>query len=471
MSKQDYTQGSILKALTVLSIPIIAANLLQTAYQLIDTFWVGRLGANAVAAVSVSFPIVFIIISLGVGLTMAGTILIAQNKGKKDYSAMDHITTQTMFLVFALSVVLSVFGYFISDVMLHWMNIEPVIFTDASKFLKITFLGTVFTFTFMVFQSLMRGIGEVKIPMFIVLGTVLLNLVLDPLFIFGYGFIPRMNVEGAAVATFISQALSTIIGIMILYKGKYGLKLNLKNYKPDFKLYKTIFKLGLPSSIEMSMRGLGMLVMTYLVTKFGTQTLATYGIGSRIFGFIIVPTIGLSMATTTLVGQNIGAGKPDRAEKTAIISAVAGFVGLTIVGIIFFLFAHNIAAFFVPDEPQTIIDSAYFIKILSVGFGFLAVIQVLNGTFRGAGDTMITMIFSMISIWVLRFPIAYYLSHFTDLKAVGIWYSFDFDIAIGFLLTIFWFKRGKWKTKKLTQEMKMVEKTNEETLIEEGIGG
>lgn len=468
--QNDYTEGSILKSLTRLSIPIILANLLQTAYQLVDTFWVGRLGNHAVAAVTLSFPIVFIIIALGVGLTMAGTILIAQNKGKKDYQAMNHITTQTMYLVFALSVVLSFFGYFISDVMLHWMNIEPKLFSDASTYLKITFLGTIFTFTFMVFQSLMRGVGEVKIPMYIVLGTVILNLILDPLFIFGYGIFPKMNVQGAAVATLLTQALSSIIGIIILHKGKYGLKLNIRKYTPDFKLYKLIFKLGLPSSIEMSMRGLGMFVMTYLVTRFGAQTLATYGIGSRVFGFIIVPTIGLSMATTTLVGQNIGAGKPERAEKTAIISSLAGFIGLTLIGLIIFIFANSIAASFVPGEPKTIADSAYFIRILSVGFGFLAVIQIMNGTFRGAGDTMITMIFSMVSIWILRFPIAYYLSNYTDLKEIGIWYSFPADILIGLILVIFWFKRGTWKTKKLTDKMKMIEKTNEESIIEEGIG-
>lgn len=466
----DLTEGSILKSLTKLSIPIILANLLQTAYQLVDTFWVGRLGPGAVAAVTLSFPIVFVIVALGGGLTMAGTILIAQNKGKKDYAAMNHITTQTVFLIFLLSVILSIFGYFISDIMLRWMDVDETIFKDSSEYLKITFIGTIFTFTFMLFQSLMRGIGEVKIPMLIVLSTVILNLLLDPLFIFGYGFIPEMKVQGAALATVITQAISTIIGLYILLKGKYGLRLKLKNYTPDFKLYKTIFKLGLPSSVEMSMRGIGMLVMTYLVTKFGVQTIATYGIGTRIFGFIIVPTIGLSMATTTLVGQNIGAGKPERAEKTAIISAIAGFIGLSLIGILIFIFANSIATFFVPDEPETILNSAYFIKILSVGFGFLAVIQVLNGTFRGAGDTMITMIFSMISIWILRFPVAYYLSRYTDMKEIGIWYSFDFDIAIGFLLAIFWFKRGKWKHKKLTNDMKMVEKTNQETIIEEGIG-
>ena len=263
--QKDLTEGSIIGTLTKLAIPIILANLLQTAYNLVDTFWVGRLGANAVAAVSVSFPVIFLIVSLGGGLTMAGTILIAQYKGKKDNEALNHITTQTLVLVFTLSIILSIFGYAISDTLLRLINVEDVIFQDASSYLKISFLGMIMIFTYMVFQSLMRGIGEVKIPMYIVLGSVLLNLVLDPLFIFGKGFIPAFGVRGAAVASIATQTFSTVIGLVILLKGNYGLKLNLKKYFPDTELIKKIFKLGIPSSLEMSMRALGMLAMTYLL--------------------------------------------------------------------------------------------------------------------------------------------------------------------------------------------------------------
>ncbi len=468
--KADLTQGSIIRSLTRLAIPIILANLLQTAYNLIDTFWVGRLGADAVAAVSVSFPVIFLIISMGGGLTMAGTIMIAQFKGEKNDDALVHITTQTMVLVFVLAIILTFIGFSVAGSVLKFINVEEIIFQDALGYLRISFLGLIFIFIYMLFQSMMRGIGEVKIPMYIVLFSVLFNLVLDPLFIFGKGFIPAMGVKGAALASLVTQFISTIIAIILLLKGNYGLKFSLKKYFPDFNLFRRILKIGLPSSLEMSMRALGMLAMTYLVAKFGTQTLATYGIGIRVFSFVIIPTLGLSLATTTLVGQNIGAGKLDRAVKVAKISALIGFVSLTLLGVVFNLYATQISAFFVPDDISTIETSAEFIKILTYGFGFLAVIQVLNGTFRGAGDTLIAMFISMISIWVLRFPIAYYLSQYTSLKEIGLWVSFPADMIIGFILANIWFFRGSWKHKKVTENLKMVEKANEETIAEEGIG-
>ncbi|MEJ2053940.1 MAG: MATE family efflux transporter, partial [Calditrichaceae bacterium] len=187
-SKLDLTEGPILKSLISLTVPIILANLLQTAYQLTDTFWVGRLGTDAVAAVSISFPIIFLTISLGSGLTVAGTIFVAQFKGKKDQQAVDHITSQTLFMVVIISSILAVIGYILTPAIIRLMGTESKVYAGAVSYLKISFIGMVFTFTYMAFQSLMRGVGDVKTPMYIVLGTVLLNLALDPLFIFGYGF-------------------------------------------------------------------------------------------------------------------------------------------------------------------------------------------------------------------------------------------------------------------------------------------
>ncbi len=187
-NKNNLTEGSILKSLMVLSVPIILANILQTAYQLTDTFWVGRLGTVAVAAVSISFPIIFLIISLGSGLAMAGTIFVAQYKGKGDTKAINHITSQTLLMVILISIILSTIGYILSPFLIGLMGAESNVFLSAVAYMQISFIGVIFMFTYMVFQSLMRSVGDVKTPVYIVLGTVLLNLVLDPLFIFGYKF-------------------------------------------------------------------------------------------------------------------------------------------------------------------------------------------------------------------------------------------------------------------------------------------
>ena len=468
-TKNNLTEGSILKSLITLSVPIIFANLLQTTYQLTDTFWVGRLGIDAVAAVSISFPIIFLIISLGGGLAMAGTILVAQYKGRGNKKAVDHITSQTVLVVVLISIVLATIGYILSPFFIDLMGVETVVFSSAVSYMRISFIGMIFMFTYMVFQSLMMGVGDVKTPMYIVLGTVLLNLILDPLFIFGYSFIPAFGVAGAAIASIGTEGLAAIIGILLLLKGKHQIQLHLNDLKPDGILIKKMFKLGFPVSIEQSTRALGITVMTFLVASFGTLTLAAYGIGSRILSFVIIPALGLSMATSTLVGQNIGAGKIDRAEKITKLSAFTGFIILTIVGAIMFLFAKQISAIFIPGEIETIQSSALFIKIMALTFGFIGIQMSLNGLFRGSGNTMISMVLSIVSLWVLRFPLAYILSKHTAVGGVRRWTAFPIANIIAAIIAVIWFMKGTWKQKQITEEIKLTEETTKETIIEEGM--
>jgi putative MATE family efflux protein len=467
--ENNLIEGPILKSLLVLAVPIIFANILHTAYQLTDTFWVGRLGTDAVAAVSISFPIIFLIISLGGGLAMAGTILVAQYKGKNDRKAVNHITAQTLMMVVIISILLATAGYLLSPFLLKLMGAEPSVYTSAVSYMQISFIGMIFVFIYMVFQSLMRGVGDVKTPVYIVLGTVILNLFLDPLFIFGYRFIPAFGVGGAAVATIATQGLAAIIGIMLLIRGKYQIQLHLKDLKPDIPLIKKMFWLGLPASIEESTRALGMTVITFLVTTFGTLTIAAYGIGSRILSFVIIPAMGLSMATSTLIGQNMGAKKLDRIEKIVKLSSLAGFIFLTLVGIIVFFFASQISAIFIPGEIETIQSSTLFIKIMALTFGFIGVQMALSGALRGTGNTMVSMVLAIVSLWVLRFPLAYILSMHTSLAEVGLWIAFPAANVIAAIITIAWFAKGTWKQKQITEEIKLTEETMRETMIEEGL--
>ena len=419
------TEGSILRALVKLSIPLILTNILQTAYNLTDTFWVGRLGSEAVAAVSLAFPIVFMIISLGSGMAIAGSILVAKRYGAKDAGAVAHISTQTFFSVLSISLVLAFLGYWLSPVLVGMMKVEPAVYNDAVAYLKITFMGLPPLFTYLTFQSLMRSIGNVKLPFYIVLSTVLLNLALDPLFIFGWkDMVSAAGVKGAAIATVGTQILSALIGLYILFRGKQGIKIRLSDYRPDFSVVKELFKLGLPVSIEQVSRALGIFMMVLLVTHFGTMVLASYGIGSRILSFVIIPAFGLGMATSTLVGQNIGAKQYARVKKTLQLSLKIGFGILTVIGLLLFAFAKEVATFFIPDDTATIQESAVFIKSLSISFGFLGILIVLIGAFRGAGKTKISMLLALFSVWLLRFPLAYYLGYQTGMKQFGIWVSY-----------------------------------------------
>lgn len=308
-----------------------------------------------------------------------------------------------------------------------------------------------------------------KTPVYIVLGTVLLNLILDPLFIFGYRFIPAFGVSGAAVATIATQGLAAIIGISLLIKGRHQIQLHVNDLKPDATLIKKMFKLGFPASIEQSTRALGMTIMTFLVASFGTLTIAAYGIGSRILSFIIIPAMGLSMATSTMVGQNMGAKKLDRVDKVVKLSGLAGFVFLTIAGIIVFLFANQIAAIFIPGEIETIQSSASFIKIMALSFGFIGVQMALSGALRGTGNTMVSMVLSIISLWVLQFPLAYILSMHTGLAEVGLWIAFPVANIIAAIITLIWFTRGTRKQKQITEDIQLTKDITKETMIEEGL--
>lgn len=442
---KNFTEGRLLSSLANLAWPIILANILQTAYQLIDTFWLGRLGANAVAAVSISFPILFLIVSLGAGLTLAGTVIVSQYKGAGNEKQVDYSSSQTVFVIFFISVILAVIGYFSSAPLMKLIGAGPEILEDSVSYFKVSSWGFIFLFMFSVFQSLMRGIGNVLLPMYIVLATVFLNLVLDPLFIFGFGPIPGYGVPGAAVASVITQGLSALIGMMILLRGRKGIKINFSQMKVDFSWMERMFRIGIPSSLEMSTRAAGMTVMVMLVTSFGSEVVAAYGIGSRVLSLIVVPALGFAIATTTLVGQNIGAGKIKRAERIGNLSTKIAFFGLTAVGLVLFFLAEPITRFFVPDDPGVIRDGTLFIKIMSPSFGVLGVQQVLNGVFNGAGFTKASLLISVFSLWMVRFPLAFLLSNNTELSFVGIWWAFPLSNLLAAIVGFIYFKTGHWK--------------------------
>ena len=450
--KRDLTKAPITKSLVVIAVPITLANILHLAYTLIDTFWVGRLGANAVAAVSMSFPILFLLLSFGMGMAMAGTILVAQYKGKGGVNNINYISAQMFSMIIVFSLVLSVLGYFVSEPILKAMGATPEILPDAVNYLQILFAGLIFSFLFFVFGSLMRGIGNVISPMIIMLGTVILNAFLDPAFIMGWGPIPALGVSGAAVVTIITQGLAGVIGLIILFGGKHGIKLRPKNFSPDFQLIWKIIKLGFPSSIEQAVRAIGMSVMFYIVAKFGADIIAAYGIGTRILSFAIIPSVGLAMATSTIAGQNIGAGQVEKAEKVTWISSAICFGILTIFGVITFGFAKELAQFFMPNEPVAISQTVSLLKIIALSFGFTGVQMVISGTLKGAGETFASMILSMIMIFILV-PLAYIFSSFTPLLQKGIWWAYPITYVLAAFVTMIWFLTGKWKKRKITKEI------------------
>lgn len=425
----------------------MAANLLQTAYHLTDTFWVGRLGREAVASVSVTFPVIFLLVSLGGGLAVAGTILVARFTGSRSSRGVDYISAQTFMMLVMVSIFFTAAGYHLSGPLVGMFGVEEAVAEGAGAYLRITFLGLIFLFGFFVFQSLMRGAGDVKTPLYIVLGTVILNLFLDPLFIFGFWFIPGFGVSGAAVATVTTQGLAAIFGLAILFSGRYDIHLKLKDFRPDFGVFKKMFKLGFPASVEHFTMALGITVLMFVVARFGTTVIASYGIGMRIFGFIIIPAFGIAEATTTLVGQNIGAGKVERAASIAGLSVKTAFITLTLAGAVLFLFSEQIVGLFIRDDAEVVRMGARFVRIMAFGFGFIGAKNVYGGAFRGSGNTFLSMMLGISYFWFLRLPIAYFLSS-TALGETGIWLSFPLASVIGAALAWGFFRNGNWKSGK-----------------------
>lgn len=447
----EITDGNLLKAMVFLSLPIIFSSFLQGLYNVIDMFWVGKLGAAAVAAVSLSFPPMFLMIMLGMGISVAGTILVSQYKGRKDHEKSDFIASQTVSSVILLSIVLAVLGYALSPGLLGFMSLEESVFTMASDYLSITFTGLPFVFFYFVFQSLLRATGNVTTPLYVVVVSIFLNLVLDPLFIFGYGPVPAMGVAGAAIATVISQAIGAIIGLAILLRGKSGIHLKLSCMTPHIETLVKLTKLGAPSSIELGSISLSFMVMLFLVTPFGTDITAAYGIGTRILSMIIIPAVGLGMATSTLVGQNMGAGKPERAESAAKIGMITGFSVLTLIGILMFVFSVPIAALFIEDQ-SVVSMAAHFLNATALSFGFIAILEVIIGAFKGSGHTFRSMVITLTVLWLMRFPLAYILAYHTSLSFEGIWWAFPVSTIIGAMIAVAWFFRGTWKHKRLIEE-------------------
>ena len=434
-----------------------------------DAFWVGRLGAAAVAAISVSFPVTFLVIALGAGLAMAGATLTSQYMGAGRQDMVNHVAAQTMLMVVVTSIVFGALGYGLAPALLKLLGVAEDVYSNALGFLRVSFVGIIFVFTYAMFQALMRGVGETRIPLYIVAATVLLNFALDPIFIFGWGPVPALGVMGAAFATLVTQALASFCGIVVFLRGRHGIRLAWRGFMPDPTYIKRAFFLGVPGSIELSTRALGLMVMSFLVSSFGTTTIAAYGVGSNVLQIVTIPVMGLSMAVSTLVGQNIGAGNIARASRTVTLGTLVSFIVLSLAGIVAWLCAPLLVMFFIPRDAEVIREGARFIRIMCLAWGGIGIQLCIVSAFRASGNMLNAMIIAMVSQWVIQFPLAYVLAKHTELQAQGLWWSFPVtNIAVA-LVSVAWFARGSWKTGRLTDDDRQIVRVTEEAIVEEGI--
>jgi putative MATE family efflux protein len=465
----NVTDGELLKPLLILSLPIIATNLLQVGYNLADTFWVGRLGQAAVSALSFSWAIVFLVISLAAGFTVAGTVLVAQNKGAGNHERVDHVAGQTIAFVVLLSAVFSAVGYWLAPDLLALIGAVPgsVEFDLAVEYTRTIFLGIPFVFGFFIFQGLLQGWGDTRTPLYLMALGVGLNVLIDPFLILGFqdnvifgylglgglqqamygltGF-SGYGVQGAAIATIASRGLGAVLAIGLLLSGRVGLAPSPADFRPKRATVEKIVRIGAPASVEQSTRALGVTVLTALVALAGQEAVAAYGIGNRLTSLVFLPALGLARGTETVVGQNLGADQAQRAKRA--VFAAAGFVAalLGILSILVFQFAEPITEVFITGQKADIVVriGAEYLRIVGLTFLFLGAFRVVQGGFRGSGSTRTAMVFSILALVVFRVPPAYALVEWFGMGATGVWYGIAFSNVAILLVAGGWFLRGTW---------------------------
>ena len=445
----DLTSGGIGRPLFYLALPIVITNLLQTAYNLADTFWLGQYSTEALAAISFGFPLVFLLISFGFGISIAGSVLVAQYVGAGEEAEAEYAASQTMTFAVLASVVLGAAGYFFVEDVLRLLGASPEVLPGATDYMQVISLGIVFLFGFLVFISLMRGYGDTITPMLVMFGSVAINVALDPFLIFGWWVFPELGVAGAAYATVFSRSLALVVGLAIMFRGKRGVRINLDQMRPDPDYFRRITSLGGPASFEVTSRALSVNFLLVVVALFSPAVVAAFGIGTRVFSVIFLPAIAVAQAVETMSGQNIGAGKPDRAEQTADFAAKVMFVVLSAMGVVVFLFTEPLVAVFTTDET-VVEEGVTFLRTVAPTFGMLGIMRAYSGSFRGAGKTMTAAGLAIATLWVVRLPIAWFGAQWYG--PVGIWYGFVVSNVFGAALALLWYKRGTWRGGDLTRE-------------------
>ena len=458
--KPDIVNGTLWKVLLQLSTPIIIANLFQTFYNLADAFWLGKLGKSALAAPTITFNIVFTIISLAGGLGAGGMTVLAQYKGAENSEKVNETAVNTFVLLLIISTVLSVLGFIFTPQILSLMQTPPDAYKLTLEYMRIIFIGIPFVFGFYVYQGLMQGYGDTVNPMKISGFTVILNIILDPLLIFGWGPFPKMGVAGAAIATIFSQFVSTIIGVTQMMSGRYGLKIEFSHFRFNKQIIGSILKVGLPISVSQTGTSLGFTVLMGIVNTFGSGVISAFGVGNRIISLLTTPAMGLAMGTSTVVAQNMGADKIDRAEHSVWVAAFMNGILLFILTTLLFFFGASVVKFFIND-PQVIAIGNSMFKITSYSVLFFSIMMIFNASFRGSGHTMPTLIMQMSRLWLLRIPFAWFLAKVLGYGANGIFWAMFISNMVTAFVSFIWFKSGSWKRKILPRI--------EENIIEEEI--
>ena len=433
------------KHLIMFAVPMFLGNLLQALYSTVDSIWVGRfLGPNALAAVSVSFPIIFALVALVMGLTMATTTLISQYYGAGRHGDVKRTVSNSILLLGIAGSAISIIGFLSRNWLLRLINVPDEIFGHASSYLGVYSLGLVAMFLYNAASAILRGLGDSRTPLKFLAYATVANIVLDPLFIFGAGPIPAMGVAGAALATVIAQSFSAAIGLIYLAKKMDMLKVDKSFWILDLQITKDTIRIGLPGGLQQTLVSLSSMVVGALVNSFGPTVVAGFGAAARIDQFSFMPAMSVSLAVSALVGQNMGAGRHDRVAW-AVRSSMMISAGLTsIVSLTAILFPAALLSIFTTDPDVSRAGSEY-LRIAALGYVPFALMFAFTGVLRGAGDTVATMFITLGSMWLVRVPLAAIMSRNPNLGIRGVWWAIFLSQVLGLAMNYAYYQSGRWK--------------------------
>lgn len=437
---KDLTNGN--EALNILkfTIPMFIGNIFQQVYNITDTIIVGQfIGKSALASVGATFPIIFFLISLAIGLNSGIIVIIGQYFGAKNFIKLKETIYTSYIISTIISIFITILGFNYSREILLILKTPSDVIIEAITYIKVIFIGTIFLFLFNAIQAIFRGLGDSNTPLYFLIISSILNLILDILFV----IFLKMGVFGVAFATTLSQGISLFLGIIYLFFTENKiLKFKIQEISFSLDILVKSLKIGLPTAIQQMLVSFGIMALTKIVNNFGSEVLAGFTIAGRIDSMAMMPAMNFSMALSSFVAQNIGARKLERIKK--------GFYATTIMSLSVSLFFTFIIITFSDflirlfnTEPYVVKIGKEYLIIVSSCYSFFAFMFVINGVLRGAGDTIISMFITLFSLWIIRIPLSYMLSFFLGPK--GIWFGIPIAWIIGASFAFFYYLTGKWK--------------------------
>ena len=440
--------GNIDRAIFLLAIPMTLEMMMESLFAIVDIFFVSKIGVNAIAVVGLTESILTITYSLGWGLAMGTTAMVARRVGEKDNDGASIAAVQSIYLALIISIPIMIAGIFFSEDLLRLMGASEKLIDEGSGYTKIALGSNLIVILLFLINGIFRGAGDATLAMRTLVIANSLNIVLDPLFIFGVGPFPELDVQGAAVATAIGRTSGIVYQLYHLNKGKGLIKIHKNNWQFKWEIIFRLVKLSAGVTAQFIISSASWIFLMRIMSTFGSMALAGYTVAIRIVIFTLLPAWGFSNAAATMVGQNLGANQPERAEKSVWRTGYFNMLFMGSIMIIFFAFGNNIASFF-SEEKEVVGNAGECLRIFAMGYLFYAFGMVLVQSFNGAGDTKTPTIMNLFVFWMFQIPLAYTLAIALNFGSAGVYYSivlaeFAFSV-IGYFL----FKRGKWKTVKV----------------------